>query len=88
MQNDITIPDEVVEPIARALCVAEGCDPELLRFNGNDKLWTAWIDEARAAILTALQAWPGSSYLCENDSATIRDLECFILPLPTKETDA
>lgn len=54
------IPDEVVEPVARALCIAEGCDPDRLRLKSAGKLWTAWADEARAAIAAAINAWPGA----------------------------
>lgn len=79
--TDITIPDEVVEPIARALCVAEGCDPDRLRLKSNDKLWTAWVDEARAAIIAALQAWPDVVYLTTSPQHSL------LLPL-TQETDA
>jgi hypothetical protein len=70
------IPDEVVEPVARALCIAEGCDPERLRLKSSDKLWTAWADEARATIAAALNAWPGSC----NVACTLADL--LLLPLP------
>lgn len=83
--TDITIPDEVVEPIAKALCVAEGYDPERLRLKSNDKLWTAWVDEARAAIIAALKAWPGM--LASGWPNWPGYKHSLILPL-TQETDA
>lgn len=45
----------------------------------------------REVIAAALNAWPGSYSLMENDSAVIRDVAAIILPLPTetinKETE-
>jgi hypothetical protein len=43
-------------------------------------------DEAiRAAIAAALNAWPESYSLAENDSAVIRDVAAVILRLPIEE---
>ena len=38
-----------------------------------------------ALIAAAINAWPGSYSLAENDSAVIRDFAAIILPLPQKE---
>jgi hypothetical protein len=37
---------------------------------------------ARDVIAAALNAWPRSSQLAENDSASIREMAALILPLP------
>jgi len=82
------IPDEVVEPIARAICAAEGHDPDRLRRLRSDKLWTAWSDEARAALAAALNAWAGACIrtLVEpdpnNGGQWILPVQMLSLPLP------
>ena len=43
-------------------------------------------DVLRAACLAMIEAWPGMSQLAENDSASIRELACLILPL-TENSD-
>ena len=43
-------------------------------------------DEA-VAIAAALNAWPGSYSLAENDSAEIRGVAAIILPLPQEVSD-
>jgi hypothetical protein len=75
------IPDEAVEPVARALCIAEGCDPDRLRLKSSGKLWTAWDDEARAAIAAAINAWPGVD--CRPTFGPSR----IILPVPQDKVD-
>jgi hypothetical protein len=65
------IPDEVVEAAAYEY---RYCPP--LKTH----------DEAiRAAIAAALNAWPESYSLAENDSAVIRDVAAVILRLPIEE---
>ena len=39
------------------------------------------------AIVAALNAWPGSYSLAENDSAEIRGVAAIILPLPQEVSD-
>ena len=46
-----------------------------------------WLDQARAAFIAMLQAWPGMSQLAENDSASIREMAALILPLPQENSD-
>ena len=41
----------------------------------------------RDIIRTAINAWPGSYSLAENDSAVIRDVAVIILPLTTENTN-
>lgn len=71
--TDITIPPEALEALAMAILeiTGEGID----------------MDEARAACLAMLKAWPGSYSLAENDSAEIRDVAVIILPLTTENTN-
>ena len=71
--TDITIPPEAAKALAMAILemTGEGID----------------MDEARAACLAMLKAWPGSYSLAENDSAEIRDVAVIILPL-TENTNA
>ena len=38
-------------------------------------------------IAAAINAWPGSYSLAENDSAVIRDVAAIILPLPQEASD-
>jgi hypothetical protein len=38
-------------------------------------------------IAAAINAWPGVSQLAENDSASIREMACIILPLTTEGRD-
>lgn len=42
--------DEAVEVVARAMCVANGTDPDWPVTDENHPRWTIWVDEARAAI--------------------------------------
>ena len=39
------------------------------------------------AIAAAINAWPRSYSLSENDSATIREMACFILPFTENTND-
>ena len=41
----------------------------------------------RKAIAAAINAWPQSYSLAENDSAEIRDVAAIILPLPQEKND-
>ena len=41
----------------------------------------------RKVIAAAINAWPGSYSLAENDSAVIRDVAAIILPLPQEKND-
>ena len=38
-------------------------------------------------LAAAINAWPGSYSLAENDSATIREMACFILPFTENTND-
>lgn len=72
--TDITIPPKALEAAEKAIL----------------KEWTdmnSGADAARAACLAMLKAWPGMSQLAENDSASIREMACFILPLPENTND-
>jgi hypothetical protein len=40
----------------------------------------------REALAAGLAAWPGASTLQENDSASIREMACLILPLQEPRT--
>lgn len=44
-------------------------------------------EDWRSAIAAAINAWPGSYSLAENDSAVIRDVAAIILPLPQEKND-
>ena len=66
------IPDEVVEAAKEAYR------------NTNEKTMSDWLAEIIAA---ALNAWPGSYSLAENDSAEIRGVAAIILPLPLEVSD-
>lgn len=84
------IPDEAVEFIARALCVAEGHDPERLRLKGSSKLWTIWSDEARAAIVATINAWETPKHKAVIGLAFDElsgDYRALILPLTQEKTD-
>lgn len=48
--------------------------------------WTRKLN-ARKTIATALNAWPKGYSLSENDSASIRNVLCLILPLPQKKEE-
>ena len=55
----MTDDEELIEQVARAICVANGCDPDTM-FEGSP-IWDHWEDDAKAAIATinlpALSAW-------------------------------
>lgn len=40
--------EDLIETVARAICVADGCDPNSL-FEGSP-IWDHWMDDAKAAI--------------------------------------
>ena len=42
---------------------------------------------AKVVAAEAINAWPKSYSLAENDSAVIRDVAAIILPLPTEASD-
>jgi hypothetical protein len=64
--------------------------PDEVAWKLHDKLWSVGgysVDDIRAAIAAALNAWPGMSQLEENDSASIREMAALILPLPQEARD-
>lgn len=83
--TDINITREVVEAAAWAMCDeinGEGAwDETPFRYR------PMWRSAARAAIAAALNAWPKSYSLTENDSAEIRNVAVIILPLPQENSD-
>ena len=54
-----------------------------------EALAVAWRDEMNSAhaLAAALNAWPGSYSLAENDSAEIRGVAAIILSLPQEVSD-
>ena len=68
------IPVAVVEVVASVIASDDGWGFQA----------TAYEETARAAILAALQAWPGARGANQIDGVVTP----IILPLPTKETDA
>lgn len=50
------IPNEVVEPIARAMCKAAGGDPDEPIAEGSYPRWYGMGNEARAALMASLDA--------------------------------
>ena len=76
--TDVTIPAAALEAGARALarynCEQWDNDPDRWR--------TYFTDEARAAFLAMIEAWPGMriSWLASNDGA-------IVLPLPQEASD-
>jgi len=72
----IKIPDEVVEAAARGLarynCEQWDSDPE--------RFWPHFADQARAACLAMLEAWPGMQRRFHIEQA-------LILPLPQEARD-
>lgn len=59
--SDITIPPEVVEAAARVLHANAEVFHDVLWDDLGDYDREAYREEARAAILAALKAWPGSA---------------------------
>lgn len=76
----ITIPPNVVEAAARAICETENGPCECLPDECGCIFWKA---HARAAILAALAAWPGVSEIVVGINRG-----SIILPLNTENTDA
>jgi len=87
---DITIPPEAVKAVARLL------DPDVwVSYYGKPREFKSKVDaqriasmcRARAVCLAILKNWPGRHQLAKNNSTTIREMACFILPLTTENTD-
>lgn len=74
--TNLNIPPEAVEAAARSIATHDGWGIN----------WTAYEETARAAILAALEAWPGMNH----DSQAWRGYggEVLILPLPQDKSDA
>ncbi len=70
-------------------------NPERVPYAAARAAYSAWardggnniISAMEHAIAAAINAWPGSYSLTENDSAEIRDVAAIILPL-TENTNA
>ena len=62
------IPDEVVEAAAKTLMAPD-----------YPNSWPAWMDEARAALAAALNAWPGAHTW---DTGQVWHHPAIVLPLP------
>ena len=90
--TDIPIPPQAVEAAARAIYYAF---TEINIGDGEDR-WERLLprfraeyrEQATAALRAGLAAWPGMSQLAENDSASVREMACLILPLPTEPDNA
>ncbi|MCF8472910.1 MAG: hypothetical protein K9G27_08985 [Sphingomonadaceae bacterium] len=72
--TDITIPTVALEAAARAMWRTD-----------EPSQWE--LGMADIALRAGVNAWPGRSQLAENDSASIREMACFILPLPKEKTN-
>ncbi len=72
------IPDEVVEAAAKTLM-----DPDY------PNSWPAWMDEARAAIAAALNAWPGALHSPDEviDGELLPPIISLPFPLPQEKQD-
>ena len=87
------VSNDQVERVARAMCEAMGSIWNARNFNETDggeepeEQREHYRFLARAAIAAALNAWPGSYSLAENDSAEIRGVAAIILPLPQEPRD-
>ena len=87
MINPAQIPDEVVEAGAMVLHDHVEIFDDLPWDDLSAADQEAYLDEARAAFLAMLGAWPGMSQLAENDSASIREMAALILPLTQQASD-
>ena len=86
--TDITIPPEALEAAAKVLHYHAEIFDDLPWEDLSDTDQEAYIDEARAACLAMLKAWPGM----EHDpgalvTETYRDPGKIILPLTQENTD-
>lgn len=83
-KTDITIPPEALKAAARAHAMAN---------EGHDEWWFLHVDKVRAAILAALNAWPGVFSAIRTEEGGVEwdnegnAPECLVLPLTTENTD-
>lgn len=86
--TDITIPPEALEAAARALADAyyRHCSDDRITLADTDDTPEDWMNEARAACLAMLRAWPGMWEQHITSPALNRPLS-IILPLPQENTN-
>lgn len=70
---DITIPTEVLEEVAKAICLHE---------RDHDKDWPDYLGHARAACIAMIKAWPGMSVFPGVQCGFRETPPTIILPLP------
>lgn len=70
---DITIPTEVLEEVAKAICLHE---------RDHDKDWPDYLGHARAACIAMIKAWPGMIWHPHGVWRKKYGVTHVILPLP------
>ena len=81
------IPPEVVEAAARALCL----HPDLIVDNHTPicpgPAWRLYVEDARAAIVATLNAWPNAKTLRDDGRRQTYIVPALILPLTQEARD-
>jgi hypothetical protein len=83
--TDITIPDEALEAGARSAChEAYKHLPEMREQDTYTPDADYWLNQARAAFLAMIEAWPGMTLHQQDINA---EYSYFVLPLPQEASD-
>jgi hypothetical protein len=82
--SDITIPPEALEAAAKILHAHAEIFDDVPWEDLSDADQEAYMDEARAACLAMLNAWPGMTWACRGKGTPPHLL---FLPLPTENTN-